>query len=166
MARSLAATVALGGLTAFSFYATLSALCTAASGDDEDWTTKIRQALPEDNLLRDGICYGLPAVAGVNIGGSLRMEAPFTEGMRRGETFKDAMTESLGALLGIPYDLAVNKPSKALEAHRFGADARAVEALVPTFMANLMQAWRLSTEGQTTLRGRPSTVPASRARAV
>ena len=26
------------------------------------------------------------------------------------------MTESLGDLLGIPYDLAVNKPSKFLEA--------------------------------------------------
>ena len=154
VARSLAATVALGGLTAFPFYATLSALCTAAAGDDEDWTTKIRQALPQDDLLRDVVCYGLPAVAGVNIGGSLRMETPFTEGMRRGGTFKEAMTESLGALLGIPYDLAVNKPSKALEAHRFGEDAKAVEALVPTFMANLMQAWRLATEGQTTLRGR------------
>ena len=159
VARSLAATVALGGLTAFPFYATLSALCTAAAGDDEDWTTKIRQALPEDDLLRDVVCYGLPAVAGVNIGGSLRMETPFTEGMRRGGTFKEAMTESLGALLGIPYDLAVNKPSKALEAHRFGEDAKAVEALVPTFMANLMQAWRLATEGQTTLRGRPFNRP-------
>lgn len=159
VARSLAATVALGGLTTFPFYATLSALCTAASGDDEDWTTKIRQALPEDDLLRDVVCYGLPAVAGVNIGGSLRMETPFTEGMRRGGTFKEAMTESLGALLGIPYDLAVNKPSKALEAHRFGEDAKAVEALVPTFMANLMQAWRLATEGQTTLRGRPLNRP-------
>lgn len=159
VARSLAATVALGGLTAFPFYATLSALCTAASGDDEDWTTKIRQALPQDDLLRDVVCYGLPAVAGVNIGGSLRMETPFTEGMRRGGTFKEAMTESLGALLGIPYDLAVNKPSKALEAHRFGEDAKAVEALVPTFMANLMQAWRLATEGQTTLRGRPLNRP-------
>ena len=159
VARCLAATVALGGLTAFPFYATLSALCTAASGDDEDWTTKIRQALPQDDLLRDVVCYGLPAVAGVNIGGSLRMETPFTEGMRRGGTFKEAMTESLGALLGIPYDLAVNKPSKALEAHRFGEDAKAVEALVPTFMANLMQALRLATEGQTTLRGRPLNRP-------
>ena len=159
VARSLAATVALGGLTTFPFYATLSALCTAAAGDDEDWTTKIRKALPQDDLLRDVVCYGLPAVAGVNIGGSLRMETPFTEGMRRGGTFKEAMTESLGALLGIPYDLAVNKPSKALEAHRFGEEAKAVEALVPTFMANLMQAWRLATEGQTTLRGRPLNRP-------
>ena len=157
--KSLGATVALGGLTAFPFYATLAALCAAASGDDEDWTAKIRNALPANNLLRDVACYGLPSLLGVNIGGSLRMETPFTEGMKRGETFKEAMTESLGDLLGIPYDLAVNKPSKFLEARRFGADYRAVEALVPTFVANAMQAWRLSTEGQTTLRGRPINSP-------
>lgn len=159
VAKSLGATVALGGLTAFPFYATLAALCAAASGDDEDWTAKIRNALPENNLLRDVACYGLPSLLGVNIGGSLRMETPFTEGMKRGGTFKEAMTESLGDLLGIPYDLAVNKPSKFLEARRFGADYRAVEALVPTFVANAMQAWRLSTEGQTTLRGRPINRP-------
>ena len=159
VAKSLGATVALGGLTAFPFYATLAALCAAASGDDEDWTAKIRNALPANNLLRDVVCYGLPSLLGVNIGGSLRMETPFTEGMKRGETFKEAMTESLGDFLGIPYDLAVNKPSKFLEARRFGADYRAVEALVPTFVANAMQAWRLSTEGQTTLRGRPINSP-------
>lgn len=157
--KSLGATVALGGLTAFPFYATLAALCAAASGDDEDWTAKIRNALPANNLLRDVACYGLPSLLGVNIGGSLRMETPFTEGMKRGETFKEAMTESLGDLLGIPYDLAVNKPSKFLEARRFGADYRAVEALVPTFVANIMQAWRLTTEGQTTMRGRPINSP-------
>lgn len=159
VAKSLGATVALGGLTAFPFYATLAALCAAASGDDEDWTAKIRNALPANNLLRDVACYGLPSLLGVNIGGSLRMETPFTEGMKRGETFKEAMTESLGDLLGIPYDLAVNKPSKFLEARRFGADYRAVEALVPTFVANIMQAWRLTTEGQTTMRGRPINSP-------
>lgn len=157
--KSLGATVALGGLTAFPFYATLAALCAAASRDDEDWTAKIRNALPANNLLRDVACYGLPSLLGVNIGGSLRMETPFTEGMKRGETFKEAMTESLGDLLGIPYDLAVNKPSKFLEARRFGADYRAVEALVPTFVANIMQAWRLTTEGQTTMRGRPINSP-------
>lgn len=159
VAKSLGATVALGGLTAFPFYATLAALCAAASGDDEDWTAKIRNALPTNNLLRDVVCYGLPSLLGVNIGGSLRMETPFTEGMKRGETFKEAMTESLGDLLGIPYDLAVNKPSKFLEARRFDADYRAVEALVPTFVANIMQAWRLTTEGQTTMRGRPINSP-------
>lgn len=159
VAKSLGATVALGGLTAFPFYATLSALCTALSGDDEDWTTKVRRRLPESNLFRDVVCYGLPSLAGVTIGGSLRMETPFTEGLEKGTTFKEIMTQSLVSLIGVPYDLAVNKVSRALEAHSYGADDRALEALVPTFMANIMQARRLATEGQTTLRGRPINSP-------
>ncbi|MDM8214929.1 PLxRFG domain-containing protein [Desulfovibrio piger] len=159
VAKSLGATVALGGLTAFPFYATLSALCTALSGDDEDWTTKVRRRLPESNLFRDVVCYGLPSLAGVTIGGSLRMETPFTEGIEKGTTFKEIMTQSLVSLIGVPYDLAVNKVSRALEAHSYGADDRALEALVPTFMANIMQARRLATEGQTTLRGRPINSP-------
>ena len=87
------------------------------------------------------------------------METPFTEGIEKGTTFKEIMTQSLVSLIGVPYDLAVNKVSRALEAHSYGADDRALEALVPTFMANIMQAYRLATEGQTTLRGRPINSP-------
>ena len=159
VAKSLGATIALGGLTAFPFYATMAALCAAASGDDEDWTSKIRKALPESDLMRDVACYGLPALAGVNIGGSLRMETPFTEGIEKGTTFKEAMTESLGALFGIPYDMAVNKTSKFFEAGKYGDRYKMIEALAPTFVANAMQAYRLATEGQTTIKGRPINSP-------
>lgn len=159
VAKSLGATIALGGLTAFPFYATMAALCAAASGDDEDWTSKIRKALPESDLMRDVACYGLPALAGVNIGGSLRMETPFTEGIEKGTTFKEAMTESLGALFGIPYDMAVNKTSKFFEAGKYGDGYKMIEALAPTFVANAMQAYRLATEGQTTIKGRPINSP-------
>ena len=159
VAKSLAATVALGGLTSFPFFATLSALCTALSGDDEDWTTRLRRAMPENDLLRDVVCYGLPTLGGVSIGGSLRLETPFTEGLEKGTTFKEIMTDGLSGLIGIPYDLAVVKPSKALEAKKHGAWDRAVEALAPTFVANIMAAYRLATEGQTSLRGRPINAP-------
>lgn len=159
VAKSLGATIALGGLTAFPFYATMAALCAAASGDDEDWTSKIRKALPESDLMRDVACYGLPALTGVNIGGSLRMETPFTEGIEKGTTFKEAMTESLGALFGIPYDMAVNKTSKFFEAGKYGDGYKMIEALAPTFVANAMQAYRLATEGQTTIKGRPINSP-------
>ena len=159
VAKSLAATIALGGLTSFPFFATLSALCTALSGDDEDWTTRLRRAMPENDLLRDVVCYGLPTLGGVSIGGSLRLETPFTEGLEKGTTFKEIMTDGLSGLIGIPYDLAVVKPSKALEAKKHGAWDRAVEALAPTFVANIMAAYRLATEGQTSLRGRPINAP-------
>lgn len=159
VAKSLGATIALGGLTAFPFYATMAALCAAASGDDEDWTTKIRKALPESDLMRDVVCYGLPSIIGVSLGGSLRMETPFTSGLERGTTFREVMTESIGDMIGIPYDMVVNKPSKALEARKHGDGYKMVEALVPTFVANAMQAYRLATEGQTAMTGRPINSP-------
>ena len=43
MAKSLGATVALGGLTAFPFYATLSALCTALSGEKAKYKAASQQ---------------------------------------------------------------------------------------------------------------------------
>ena len=137
----------------------MAALCAAASGDDEDWTTKIRKALPESDLMRDMVCYGLPSIIGVSLGGSLRMETPFTSGLERGTTFREVMTESIGDMIGIPYDMVVNKPSKALEARKHGDGYKMVEALVPTFVANAMQAYRLATEGQTAMTGRPINSP-------
>ena len=87
------------------------------------------------------------------------METPFTEGIEKGTTFKEAMTESLGALFGIPYDMAVNKTSKFFEAGKYGDGYKMIEALAPTFVANAMQAYRLATEGQTTIKGRPINSP-------
>ena len=74
VAKGLGATAALGGLVALPFYATLMALFQAATGDDDDWTEAIRKQLPQNTMLRDIVCYGLPAGAGVNLGGSLKME--------------------------------------------------------------------------------------------
>lgn len=155
VAKSLGATIALGGLASFPFFATLSALCTALSGDDEDWQTKIKNQLPENDMVRDMVCYGLPAITGFSIAGSLRMETPFTDSFKKGKTFKDAMNDSIAGLIGIPYDLAVNRPNKYLEARKYGQDMKALEALAPTFVSNLIQAYRMNTQGQTGKTGAP-----------
>lgn len=155
VAKSLGATIALGGLASFPFFATLSALCTALSGDDEDWQTKIKNQLPENDMVRDMVCYGLPAITGFSIAGSLRMETPFTDSFKKGKTFKDAMNDSIAGLIGIPYDLAVNRPNKYLEARKYGQDMKAIEALAPTFVSNLVQAYRMNTQGQTGKTGAP-----------
>lgn len=157
LAKSLGATIALGGLTAFPFYATLSALF--GVGDDEDWTTKIRKALPKNDLLRDIVCYGVPSMAGFSIGGSLRMETPFTDGLRKGGSYQEVITQSLGGLIGIPYDMAVNRVGKAMEAAKYGETSRMIEALVPTAVSNAMQAYRLATRGQTSMKGKPINDP-------
>jgi hypothetical protein len=120
VARSIGATIALGGLTAVPFYATLQALFQAASGDDDDWTENIRKALPNENWLRDMAVYGVPTIGGVNIGGSLKMETPATRGIRRGNSLKEAITDIIGDMIGIPYDMLVEKRRRRSRSKRKG----------------------------------------------
>lgn len=154
VAKGLASTIALGGLVSTPFYATVMALVQAVSGDDDDWTEAIRKQLPQNTMLRDIVCYGLPAGAGVNLGGSLKMELALTGGMQKGGTPKEVLTEGLGGIIGIPWDMFVERPSKVMEAMRADNYWRAVEEVVPTAVSNGMKAWRLATEGQKTLKGR------------
>ena len=83
-------------------------------------------------------------------------------GLQRGRTPKEVLTESIGDLVGIPYDLAVEKPSRVMEASRHGDVWRMVEEAAPVALKNTMQAWRLMTEGQTTMSGRPVNNPGER----
>lgn len=159
VAKSLGATMALGGVTALPLYATLMTLFQAVTGDDDDWTELIRSLLPESNLLRDVVCYGVPAIAGVNIGGSLQMETPLTKGLAGGKTPQEVLTDSIGDIIGIPYDLLVVKPSRVMEAHSKGNTWRMLEEAAPVAVKNGMQAWRLYSEGQTTMTGRPINDP-------
>ena len=159
IARSLGATMALGGVTALPFYATAMVLFQAASGDDDDWTELLRKAMPENNLLRDIVCYGLPTVAGVNLGGSLQMETSLTRGLQKGSTPKEILTESFGDIIGIPYDLLIEKPSKVADAARYGDAWRMAEEAAPVAVKNVLQAVRLHTVGQTTMSGRPINEP-------
>ena len=154
VAKGLGATAALGGLVSLPFYATLMALFQAATGDDDDWTEAIRKQLPQNTMLRDIVCYGLPAGAGVNLGGSLKMELALTGGMQKGGTPKEVLTEGIGDIIGIPWDMFVERPSKVMESMRADNYWRAVEEVVPTAVSNGMKAWRLATEGQKTLKGR------------
>ena len=154
LAQNLGMTIALGGLTSFPFYATISALCMAASGDDEDWTAKLRRTLPMENTEQNMLLYGLPAIAGVTLSGSLRMETFMTEPLSKAKTLKEVMDLTVLNMLGVPYDM-IAKLSKANEARKVGNPYRAVEALAPTFAANAMQAYRLATEGNISLKGKP-----------
>lgn len=162
VAKGLGATAALGGLVSLPFYATLMALFQAATGDDDDWTEAIRKQLPQNTMLRDIVCYGLPAGAGVNLGGSLKMELALTGGMQKGGTPKEVLTEGIGDIIGIPWDMFVERPSKIMEAMRADNYWRAVEEVVPTAVSNGMKAWRLATEGQKTLKGRDINDPGER----
>lgn len=74
-------------------------------------------------------------------------------------TPKEILAESFGDIIGIPYDLAIEKTSKVMEASRHGDVWRMVEEAAPVALKNTMQAWRLMTEGQTAMSGRPINNP-------
>ena len=158
VAKSMAATLAIGGIASAPFFATAMALFQALTGDDDDWLESIRAAatkyLGAGDMTRDIICYGLPSVAGVSFGGSLKMETPFSQGLARGSTPKEVLVESLGDIIGIPYDLIVERPSKVMDAYRHQNTWRMVEEVLPTFAQNAMRAYRLHTEGQKSMSGR------------
>ena len=146
--------ITLGGLTSIPFYASVMALCQAVSGDDDDWTDLIRRALPDADWLRDMVCYGLPSLGGVYLGGSLRIETPLERGIKPGATPKEILTSSLGDMIGIPYS-GVEIISRMMEAGHGGDPYRGLEEAAPVALKNAMSAYRLFTEGQTTLKGRP-----------
>lgn len=79
-AKSIGASISLGRGTALSMYATLMALFQPVTGDADDWTEMIRNYLTQNNLLRHAVCCGAAAIAGLSIGGSLKMETPLTKG--------------------------------------------------------------------------------------
>ena len=153
-ARSIGAMITLGGLTSIPFYASVMALCQAVSGDDDDWTDLIRRALPDADWLRDMVCYGLPSLGGVYLGGSLRIETPLERGIKPGATPKEILTSSLGDMIGIPYS-GVEIISRMMEAGHGGDPYRGLEEAAPVALKNAMSAYRLFTEGQTTVKGRP-----------
>ena len=155
---SMAGTMVLGGLRAAPFFATSMALMNwlapmfGGTGDD-DWLEKIAKMLPKAEWMRDMILFGVPSLAGVDIGGSLRLEAPMVD---RSAKYRhgDILGDMVGEALGIPYALvqSVGRAKSAVEA---GAPARAVEEIAPVALKNAMAAYRLATEGAHSITGTP-----------
>ncbi len=81
--------------------------------------------------------YGLPALVGIDLSGSLGMESP----------------QSVGDIIGVPYTL-YETPKQAIEKARKGDWYRAGEVLAPSVLKGPMKAYRGYTEGFTTGRGK------------
>jgi hypothetical protein len=65
----------------------------------------------------------------------------------------------VAALVGVPYSILVDDPSKAIEAYQYGDKSRAVEALAPRVVSNVLAGIRLYNEGAYTITGRPISQP-------
>lgn len=158
-AKSMVGTMAIGGFTALPFYATLMHLFQWATGDDDDWTEEIRKELPENDMVRDMVTYGLPAGAGFSLGGSVGLETPIASRVEPGATIEESISENLGDIFGIPYDMFIRKPSRVMKALNAGDEWRAFEEIAPTIIKNAMAGYRLSTEGQRSMSGKPINEP-------
>jgi hypothetical protein len=161
---SLAGTMAIGGLTSVPLYASLLALWNAGAGEDDDPVEFIRKQIPQvrgerPNLMRDIMAYGLPAWAGVNLGGSIKMETPMLPRLRSGDTVAEATKNVITDMFGIPWDFFVERTSRSVESLKVGDHGRALEGMTPYVVKNMMQAVRMATEGATAVSGRPIAMP-------
>ena len=157
-AQSMAGLFALGGLSAMPFYSTLALLLGWLTDDDEEPAENIAKQLPADkDWLKDVIVYGMPSMAGVNLGGSMRMEAIGTDS-RVGANAQERIGSIVSDIIGVPGAL-VGMVGKFAKAAKEGEIARAVEELSPVFVKNIMASYRIATTGAYTLAGKPINGP-------
>jgi len=147
--RSLVALMILGGIASLPFFGTVSRISRRMLGRDPE--SAARQLVPEStganrNLWRDLVVYGVPSVLGVDISGSLSIEFHNPD-------------NPVAALVGVPYSILVDDPSKAIEAYQYGDKSRAAEALAPRVVSNVLAGIRLYDEGAHTITGRPISQP-------
>lgn len=158
-AKSIAAMVALGGIGSIPLYKTFMHVIRQSSGDD--WGEEyILENLSdgESSWLRDLVAYGLPGLAGVNLGGSLGMELPMGERLDTNKTLTKQIWTNFGELIGVPAAI-FEDGEMAIRAMNAGDGSRALEYLLPSGLANIPKAIRLGTEGAHTISGTPVALP-------
>jgi N12 class adenine-specific DNA methylase len=156
--RSMAATMAVGGLTSLMFYKTFMHAVRQLSGDEpEDELLEFFHA-DKPGLLRDMFLYGLPAGVGVSLGGSVGMEVPVFDKIRLDQSIVQQIYTNFGEILGIPGAIAEDIEG-AGRAVASGNISGAFERILPTALANPIKAKRLYSIGQTSESGKPINLP-------
>lgn len=138
-AKSLVAMFLLGGLKSVPFVMLLNTILRSITGDD--YMDEIRGRM--GSWWRDIVTYGVPSIAGVNIGGSLEMMIP---------DIQSPLADFIGAP-GAFYEESV-RMTRDISA---GQKLKATEdsPLTPMVIRNVMAAARLATTGQRKVTGQP-----------
>jgi hypothetical protein len=159
--RSLAATVTLGGMASIPFYKTFMHVARQVFG--EDWDEDIKDlVLDEDqDMLRNLMTYGVPSLAGVNLGGSIGMEVPILDKASFNESLVDQLFQGTAELIGIPAAI-LQDSADAVSFARGGQFGRAAEKVLPAALAFPIKARRLRQEGMRTRSGGPVNFPDDR----
>lgn len=164
-AKSLGISIALSGMVGVPFANyIIKGLETAGYDPKKDFREFVDNLTDKDGApnelvadmmkrLPDAAIYGIPNLFGWNISGSTNVNAALPN--------VDANVESgiLNYLLGIPYDLAFNRPRKLLDAIDKGDMFRAAEAVLPDAIRKPFSAIREYTQGLKNPDGTPVGYP-------
>lgn len=157
-AYSIGSIILLGGLGALPFYNSIASLLRQLFGVDY-LGAEVRKLIPDHQ--RDLVMYGAPSLLGIGIGSSIGMELPIFDKIKSSQNLSEQAFEGIGQLIGIPAAM-LKEVLDVVDAVRNGRGDRAWEIVAPTFLKNIMVAHRLSTEGQTTMAGKPINFPGER----
>ena len=155
--KSMGAMFAIGGMTSIPLYKTVMHLIRQMTGDDPE--DEIVGLVPEgQNGLRDILLYGLPAAAGVTLGGSIGMEVPVFDKIQLRKSITEQLMRNAGEIVGVPWAV-IEDAESALTALNAGQGLRAFEYLAPTVLSNIAKGYRMATEGQRSITGKPINIP-------
>ena len=151
IARSMAAIVALGGVAALPI-----------AGDVDKWIKKwfgvsyglkfqkyvkdYTQGMGKTgDVLNDFVNHGAPSILGLDMSRAIGVNVPFVSDPDK--TMAERVGGAWGGLL--------QKPSQAMQALGSGDTYRAVESIMPEFVAQPMRGYRQQLSGATSMSGRP-----------
>ena len=149
--RSLTALVFFGGLAALPFGDDMDKWYRRAFGERplrmfEKWLrTTSNQYVDFGDQLTDFVLHGAPALAGVNISNSIAVHMPWFS----------PEDETLAERMGGVWSGLAQKVYYAGKSLAKGNEYRAMEQLTPEFVANILRAFRLYADGNTTMSGIP-----------
>lgn len=155
VAMSLGATALFGGVTALPLYKMFASIVRQFFGEDPTEMVRSHFESPE---ARDAATYGVPALVGVNLSGSLGMELPVFERIEYDQQLTDQVLDNSLEILGVPVAL-IEDIGLAAGYLRQGNTGRALEEVLPAGLANILKAHRLTTKGAYTRSGRPIALP-------
>ena len=156
--KSIAAMTVIGGVSSIPLYKTFMHLIRQLTGDD--WGEEVIDKVigDERNALRDMILYGVPAGMGFTLGGSIGMELPIFDKVKLDKSVPDQIQSNIGEVIGVPW-AAGEDLWDAMVFLSDGQYGRAFENLAPSAFANIRKGYRLGTEGQKSVSGKPITLP-------
>lgn len=154
VAKSLAATGVIGGVSSLPFFKTAESIAQRFGYQPRSW---IKEKLNEYGMgnKTEITLYGLPTLLDIDLGGSIGIEVPG----QRTLTSEDPMgmlVEGTIDVMGVPASIVEDTVKSASHLHS-GDVYRAIEdsPVTPVVVSNAMRAKRLATEGQTTMGGKP-----------